>query len=287
MSNPALLAHGCDSHVHIIGPQTRYPMCPERRYTPPEASVPALQAHLQHVGVQRAVIVQPSVYGHDNRCMLDALAQMAGQARGIAVLPDDVDLRALRTLDAQGVRGVRLNLESVSNHDAQALRQGLQHWGPRLAELGWHVQVFAPIGLIAACAETIRHLPVPCVFDHFALWRDAGCTDAASQTVLQLLHQGHIYLKLSGSYRVPAGAGKALAQIAQRLIDSGADRLLWASDWPHTNRAPGVCALQESPYRDIRAEALLHERADWLRVPAVAQQVLVDNPARLYRFLNV
>lgn len=284
MTVSALVAGGCDAHVHVIGPRAQYPMVADRHYTPPEASVEALRAHLQRVGLQRTVIVQPSVYGFDNRCMLDALAHMAGAARGIAVLPDAVSLNELRHLDGLGVRGVRVNLESVGNHNSQALHQALQLWGPRLAEVGWHVQVYAPIALIAACADAIRQAPVPCVFDHFAMWTHATCTDAASQTVLQLLHEGHVYLKLSGSYRVPTGAGKPLEHLAQRLIDSGADRLLWASDWPHTNRAPGVSPLDESPYRDIRADALLHERQHWLAVPAVAQQVLVDNPARLYRF---
>jgi predicted TIM-barrel fold metal-dependent hydrolase len=189
----------------------------------------------------------------------------------------------LRELDAQGVRGIRLNLESVSNHDPVVLRQALQHWGAHLADVGWHVQVYAPTGLIAACADTIRHLPVPCVLDHFALWSHVDCEDTDSQTVLQLLQEGHVYIKLSGSYRVSLGT-EALQTLARRLIQTNVHRLLWASDWPHTNRAPGVCAPDESPYRDIDPSGLLQQRNHLLGTPEVIHQVLIDNAAHLYRF---
>src|SRR5579872_1340521 len=83
-----------DCHVHIIGPQAKYPMAAKRPYTPPEATVAQLKAMHARIGITRTVLVQPSFYGTDNTCMLDALAQLGDTARGVAVIdlktPDEI-----------------------------------------------------------------------------------------------------------------------------------------------------------------------------------------------------
>ncbi len=279
---------GCDTHVHVVGDAHTYTMVDERQYTPGPAPVSALQAHLQNQGLTRAVIIQPSVYGTDNQCMLDALHAMQGQARGVAVLDTQTPKASLQTMDAQGVRGVRLNLESSGAHDvalnAEVLRKALQTWAPRLAELGWHIQVYAPLAVTVACAACIHQLPVPVVLDHFALWADASCASPESSSLLQLLEAGRIYIKLSASYRSPIQDASALLALSQRLLAIRPDRLLWASDWPHTNREPGKGPHEVSRYRAISAKSLRHERKQWLPNTQLQQQVLVDNPSRLYRF---
>jgi predicted TIM-barrel fold metal-dependent hydrolase len=259
-------------------------MVAERHYTPGPASVAQLKAHLARQGLSRAVIIQPSVYGTHNDCLLDALDAMQGQARGIAVLDASMDTSTLPALEARGVRGIRLNLESSGAHNVVALKNALQHWAPRLADLGWHIQVYAPWAVTLACADVIEQLPVPVVLDHFALWPDASCSSAESRTVLHLLELGHLYIKLSGSYRTPLQDAAAHIAVSQRLIATRPDRLLWASDWPHTNREPGRQAHEVSRYREIASYALVDERASWLPTPALQQQVLVDNPQQLYRF---
>ena len=279
-----MLPHGCDTHVHVIGDDATYPMVAERKYTPGPASVSALQAHLAGQGLTRAVIIQPSVYGTDNQCLLDALAGMAGCARGIAVLDAQISGVTLKALDAQGVRGIRLNLESSGEHNITQLRTALQTWAPRLVDLGWHIQVYAPMDMIVACASVIEQLPVPVVLDHFALWHDPLCTSPASVTLLDLLAQGQIYIKLSASYRSPIQDAQALQAVSQRLLNTRPDRLLWASDWPHTNREPGRDAHEVSAYRNIQAESLQQECRQWLPTADARQQVLVDNPHLLYRF---
>jgi predicted TIM-barrel fold metal-dependent hydrolase len=283
-----MLTGGCDTHVHVIGDAHAYPMVDERQYTPGPASVSALQAHLQHQGLTRTVIIQPSVYGTDNQCMLDALQAMQGQARGVAVLNTDTPMAALQAMDAQGVRGIRLNLESSGAHDvalnAAILREALQTWAPRLADLGWHIQVYAPLAVTVACAACIKQLAVPVVLDHFALWADASCASPESTTLLHLLEQGKIYIKLSASYRSPIQDTSALLALSQHLLATRPDRLLWASDWPHTNREQGKGPHEVSRYRAITAESLEHERIQWLPNTDVQQQVLVGNPNQLYRF---
>jgi predicted TIM-barrel fold metal-dependent hydrolase len=166
-------------------------MVKERQYTPGPAPVSALQNHLQRQGLTRAVIIQPSVYGTNNQCLLDALHAMQGQARGVAVLDTNTSKASLEAMDAQGIRGIRLNLESSGAHDvamnAALLHDALQTWGTRLVELGWHIQVYAPLAVTVACAPLIKELAVPVVLDHFALWADPSCTSIESTSLLHLL----------------------------------------------------------------------------------------------------
>src|ERR1700704_1696455 len=113
-------AGSADCHVHIIGPQAKYPMAPNRPYTLPEASVAQLKAMHARLGISRTVLVQPSFYGTDNSCMLDALAELGPSARGVAVVAPNVADSVLHDLDAKGVRGIRINLESAGNRDPKS-----------------------------------------------------------------------------------------------------------------------------------------------------------------------
>ena len=205
-----ILTGGCDTHVHVIGEAKAYPMVADRQYTPGLADVTDLKRHLKRLGLTRAVIIQPSVYGTHNECLLDALSSMAGQARGVAVLDTQTTTNALQTLDAQGVRGIRLNLESAGEHNSAKLQAALQTWAPRLADLGWHLQIYAPLTVTLSCAPLIAQFPVPVVLDHFALWNDASCTSPESKCLLDLLARGKIYIKLSASYRSPIKDAQAL-----------------------------------------------------------------------------
>ena len=114
----ALPPLACDCHVHIVGPQATYPMVSKREYTPPPATVADLLAFRSALGLSRSVLIQPSFYGADNRCLLAALAQLDGTARGVAVVGPDEPIDVLRSLDQQGVRGLRVNLEPGGDRDA-------------------------------------------------------------------------------------------------------------------------------------------------------------------------
>lgn len=274
---------GCDSHVHIVGDPSLYPMSPDRHYTPGQATREGLAEHLARVGLARTVLVQPSIYGTDNRCLLDALGALGNRARAVAVLDRDVGDAQLVQLDRQGVRGIRVNLESVGTSDAAQLARELQYWASRIADHGWHIQIFVPKRMVAACASTIAALAVPCVADHIAMWDDAACNDDDSRTVLRLLETGKLYIKLSASYRVPLEAA-ALRGVIDRLIQTRSDRLLWASDWPHTSRRAGAKSHDISPYRSVSSADLVFERTQWLQNDRLLKQVCVTTPHALYRF---
>ena len=110
-------AGAIDVHNHIVGPLPKYPMAPNRTYTPPEASVGQLHALRTQLGVARNVLVQPSFYGFDNSCLVDALAELGTSARGVAVVPVDVTDTELKRLASRGVTGVRLNLSTFGIRD--------------------------------------------------------------------------------------------------------------------------------------------------------------------------
>ncbi|WP_244193818.1 amidohydrolase family protein [Bordetella genomosp. 12] len=286
----ALPSHACDCHVHVVGQPADYPMLPDRHYTPGPASVAALRSHLQRLGLARAVIVQPSIYGDDNRLLVDSLLALQGAARGVAVVGDDVSDEQLARLHEAGVRGLRVNLESTGASDAATVSRALSAWSARLAGQGWHIQVYASLEAIAAAAPALARLAVPVVLDHFAMIpAHLPLQDRRVQQVLDLVGQGKAYIKLSGAYRVaadpddPAQAAN-VAALAHAIVARNAERALWASDWPHTNREPGKRATQVSAYRDVPPARLVREIGDWLADPGLRRQVLALNPARLYGF---
>lgn len=287
-SLPALPPASCDGHVHVVGDRSVYPMANSRHYTPPLAHVADLRSHLARIGFDRAVIVQPSIYGVDNRCMLDALIEFGGAARGVAVLPETVDAAELRQFDAAGVRGVRLNFESSSLRDPRPIMQSLEAWARRIAPMGWHLQIYAALEMIAAVVPTLHRLPVTTVLDHFAMMPASSIVkDQHVQAVLGLLCNGPGYIKFSAPYRVDAGTHEgaaALSALAGVLVRARPERILWGSDWPHTNREAGKAAHEVSAYRKVDSARLLDDLHAWLPDATLRSKVLVDNPARLYGF---
>ncbi len=276
----------CDCHTHVVGDAARYPMVAQRPYTPAPAPHEALLAHLRCNGLQRTVIVQPSFYGSDNRCMLDSLARLQGAGRGVAVVDDEADDAALAHLHSVGVRGLRINVESAGVHDIHAVEGPLRRWADRLAPLGWHLQVYAVHTTLVQLAPLLDRLPVPVVLDHFALLPvAAGTGDAGTRRVLELVAAGNVYVKLSAPYRITAVQPvAAVAELAHAFIQANPKRVLWGSDWPHTAREAGRAAHEVSRYRDIAPATLAESISRWLPDASLRRQVLVDNPARLYGF---
>lgn len=276
----------CDCHVHVIGPQDQYPMCKDRPYTPAPTGMPALQQHMGRMSVGRAVIVQPSVYGTDNRCLIDCLETEPARFRGVAVAHPQVGDDALASMADKGIAGLRINLESTGADDLSAALQAIRYWSSRLAGSGWHLQLYAGYKTINAALAQLGTLPIPLVIDHFGLIPPGlALKQLQSEALYRRLAAGDVYVKLSGAYRVGrVDDAEKIAQLAHALLAANDERLLWASDWPHTNREPGKLSTEVSSYRNIPAEALVQERSAWLMNSQASQKVLIDNPARLYRF---
>jgi len=224
------------------------------------------------LGIERAVIVQPSVYGFDNACTAEAVRALGPRGRGVCVLDDGVGEDDFAALDAAGFRGVRYNLVTPGGHGAA----GLERMAERAAARGWHVQLYVHAAELVALAPRIAALPCPAVIDHMGQPDlKAGIDQPGFRALLELLLAGRAWVKLSGAYRVdPAVGHAAAAPFARALINAAPDRCLWGTDWPHTR-----CEID--PPDDGQ---LLDQLADWAPDEALWRAILVDNPAKLYGF---
>jgi predicted TIM-barrel fold metal-dependent hydrolase len=280
-----------DCHVHVFEPD-RFPYAETRTYTPGTASVADLQSFRRDLAVDRLVLVQPSVYGDDNRCLLNALHELGpGISRGIAVIDPartgDADLRALAQ---SGVVGVRVNLKAKGEDRAAAAVLAVAETISRVAAAGLAVQIYVDLPLVEALAAVIAAASVPVILDHFAGARAAlGLEQPGFSALLRLLDIGKIWIKLSATYRAshPAPDYQDVAALARTLIFTNPERLIWASDWPHTGggaerreRKPG----EIEPFRQVDDAHELSLLSSWTDDPSVVRRILVDNPARLYGF---
>ena len=230
---------GCDCHVHVFGPFDRFPLAARRAYTPGPASIEDLTALLRRLGLKRVVIVQASPQGADNRCLVDALQQLnAGgeiQARGVAVIDESISPNDLHNLHSAGVRGVRVNLESAGQHDPEVARRAMRVAAERVAPMGWHVQTYTTLQVIAAMAPTLADLPTPVVIDHFGRSTAAhGVDQPGFDRLLDLVAAGQAWVKLSAAHRISELDDCQDARaIARALINASPARMLWGTDWPH------------------------------------------------------
>lgn len=266
----------CDSHMHVFGPSGRYPMVSDRSYTPPEAPTDAYRVVADGLGIRRVVVVQPSVYGTDNACTLDAVRTLGLDARAVVVVDGSITDAGLERLHARGARGVRVNMLFRGGVDVSVA----ERLAGRIRGLGWHIEVLIDVSSAPDLAARLGRLGVPIVFDHMGHVRP-GCpaSDPGFRAMLGLLGEGRGWVKLSGAYRVTREERPPFADVAplaRALLEANAERCLWATDWPH----PGIT----TPMPDDGA--LLDMFGTWVRTPAMRHRILVDNPVRLYGFTD-
>lgn len=285
----------CDCHVHVIGPKSAYPLSAQRSYTPADAPVSALLRMMDDLGLDRAVIVQPSIYGADNACTLDALDAFGGRGRGVAVIAESASGSELDAMHRRGVRGARLNvvsggapgLEGSGGSGLESVRETMASIARLCSRNGWHLQLFLAPELLVALADHLYALPVDLVFDHFAMVRPEKPHAPALEAVTRLMGEGRAWTKLSGVYRISENPfDPAIAPVARKLFVANPERVVWGSDWPHTPAHHGrpIGDNCEIPFRDIDTGRLLSEFQTWFGNPADLRRILVQNPAKLYDF---
>lgn len=220
-------------------------------------------------GISRSVIVQPSVYGTDNRLLLETLAADRMRLRGVAVLAADVSDRTLSQFHDAGVRGLRINLCQPGPNTLNDIAT----LGPRIAPLGWHIQLHADLSRMDDIESLVRTSLAPIVIDHFGMLSSRSAT-AVIASLDRALSTGHCWLKLSAPYRCTDDIApyKHFRPFAQSLIEHHGERLLWGSDWPH----PGLFA--EMPDDADLVDVL----ADWCADARTREQILISNPRSLY-----
>jgi 2-pyrone-4,6-dicarboxylate lactonase len=267
----------CDCHAHILGPAARHAYSPDRIYTPPDCLAPDYGAMLATLGVERAVLVQPSVYGTDNTVMLQALREAGPKFRGVAVVDWTIGEAALDALHADGVRGVRVNVVDVKDGKGALPIERLGDLASRIAPRGWHVELLAHVDALANLDRDLAGFPVDVVFGHLGYMPTGrGVEERGFQALVRLLEAGRAWVKLTGPYRISARAmpHADVLPFARALLGAAPQQVVWGSDWPH------VMVKGPMPNDGDLADLLL----DWIPDEDQRRTVVVDNPARLYGF---
>lgn len=269
---PAL---ACDAHCHVFGPAAKFPYAADRAYTPPDAPKERLAALHKILGIERAVIVQASCHGTDNRATLDAIAASGGRYRGIAIVDDTLTERDFVALQEGGIRGVRFNFVKHLGGmpDMNVFRRVID----RIRQFGWHLVVHLDAADMAELSGIFRRLPLAFVIDHMGRVKAAaGLDQAPFRALLELMKLENCWVKVCGSERVSSAGPPFLDAVpfAQALVEAAPERVLWGTDWPHPNIARHM--PNDGDLVDLAPQIAPTEE--------LQQRLLVTNPAKLYDF---
>lgn len=268
--------NACDAHCHIFGPADRFPFAADRTYTPHDSGLDEFRSLQDRLGLTRAVFVQASCHGTDNRAMLDALGRGEGRYAGVAMIDEthtETDLAGMHRL---GVRGIRFNFVE---HLGGAPDPGwFQSMVDRVVPLGWHVELHFDAEDLPTYTEVLAGLPVPFIIDHMGRVQTAdGIDQEPFQYLLDLLARDErAWVKISGAERLTANDGPPYDDVvpfARAVVEVAPDRVLWGTDWPHPN-------VRHMPDDGDLVDAL----ADIVPDEATRNMILVDNPTTLYEF---
>jgi predicted TIM-barrel fold metal-dependent hydrolase len=262
----------CDAHCHVFGPAHRFPYAESRRYTPEDRPKEALAVLHQRLGFGRAVIVQASCHGTDNRAMVDALRADPRRYRGVAMIDDATTDGELADMQDAGVRGIRFNfIKALGGGPGMDL---VERCLDRVRPLGWHVVLHVQGDGVAEMAPFIRRLDMPVVIDHLGRVDPApGVEGPAFRALLDLLRDDRVWVKLSGIERMSPPPFEQALPFARALMGAAPRRVLWGTDFPHPNLA-----------HPVDEQVLLDLLPEFAPLPEDRQRLLVENPAELYGF---
>lgn len=261
-----------DTHMHIY--HHRYPTAPTAVVKPTDAVVSDYLAMRKRIGVDRTVVVQPSAYGLDNTCTLDAMAEIGPSARGIAVCNEQTTDVELEKLHKAGIRGLRFFMlpGGAVGWDS------LETMSARIASLGWHIVLQLDGRDYPKYEALIDRLQSAVVLDHTGKFLEPVPLDHPGfQALTRLLKNEKKHLKLAAPYetsKVGPPFYDDVGKLAKALVPTIPDQVVWASNWPHPSS--GFVGPDDADMLDL----LL----DWVPDETTRRKVLVDNPARLYGF---
>ena len=262
----------CDTHMHVY--DGRYPTAPTAKFVPPDAPVSAYKKMSKRLGIERTVVVQPSTYGKDNRCTLEAVATLGANARCIVVVDESVSDLELDRLTRFGARGIRFFMLP----GAPLPWEILETMSARVAPFGWHVQLQLDGRDLPDREAVLKRLTSTLVVDHVGKFLEPVPLHHPGFRVLQgLVDGGRTWVKLAAPYEVSTVGPPNyddVGKLAKALAKAAPERMLWASNWPHPT--PGVAVPDDAWMLDM----LL----DWIPDETARNKALVDNPAQLYGY---
>ena len=266
-------ANATDCHHHIY--DAKYPVDPRATLRPGDALVSDYRALQKRIGTTRNVLVQPSTYGTDNRCHLDALAAFGPSARMVAVVDDKVSAEELKRMHGLGVRGIRFNLAT----GGATTQDMIEPLAKRVNDLGWHIQINANPDKIMEIMSILERVPSSIVFDHLAhIPQPDGVRHPLFAKVTALMDKGRTWMKLSGAYadtKVGPPSYADSSAVARAYAKAFPERCVWGSDWPHPTEQQ----------KQLPDDALLFDLlTDWVPDEKTRNRILVDNPTTLYDF---
>ena len=280
--------NSCDTHLHVFGDAKAYPVGnPHALYQPPQdCDVAAMTALHDTMGIERAVLVQPTIYGSDHRLLHDVLkAAPKGKYRGVAIVDDAVSDAELQRLNDVGVRGARFNFGGAFKLAPSVA--GLRRTLDRVRELGWFVKVFGFGDDFLAVADELRRIRLPAIVDHMAGPEvQRGTSTPVIRLILDLLKNDNWWIGLSnGDLRSQTGEPwDDMVEFGRLFYQAAPDRCLWGTDWPHVHRfirPDPHGASEQGPEQEFKRVKLLER---YVPDRAARDRVLVDNPARFFGF---
>src|SRR5262249_30547047 len=271
----------CDAHFHVFGPKEKYPYGTDLRYEPPLAPLSEVRKLAGKLGIERFVFVQPSAYGRDNACMLDAMRKIGlKRCRGIVDVDENAPDSLLAEMNALGVRGVRVNVSPVKPSEpgfSATMLPRIERLDARLHELGWHLDFLAPGWLTEELLPIFAKMRCSFSVAHMGMFlAKDGPQQRGFQKLIDIVKNGdgRMWVKFTGTYRM--GTLPSMADtlpMARALIEAAPNRLIWGSDSPHLSFADKVGSVQ-----------LFNLLGDWAPDDATRRKILVDNPAALFGF---
>ena len=264
----------CDTHMHVFGPLETYPSVRYPQYTLPDGKLSQYQEVMETLDLRKFIIVQPSFYDTDNRCLIDALKAAGDAARGIVMIDPDTPEKTLRDYHDAGVRGVRLDLFKRRDLPLPEIREFILNSAAMAAPLGWHLQFYAPGYVVRDLLDFLATLDIDFVIDHMGyMLEEDGLTEADFDRLLSLLKEGRCWLKASAPYRLAKKRGmEAVDEIAKAIVRAAPEKTIWGSDWPHI------------PEGGRDTGALLNQLALWAPDAADRRLILTENPKKLFGF---
>jgi predicted TIM-barrel fold metal-dependent hydrolase len=272
-------AGATDCHAHIFGPATRFQVLPGSHFVPPDCPLPDYIRMLRTIGCERAVLVQPSVYGSDNRAMLDAMAGEKRRMRGVAVVEETIADAELARMHELGVRGIRFNIVDVKPEEKGRLPiETVRRMADRVKQFGWHIQFLMHVDEFPELDRIFAGFPVDIVIDHYGYMATSkGIAHPGFQALLRLMKGGRCWVKFTGAYRISAESALPYSDVtpyARALVAAAPERIVWGTDWPHPKHEKPM------PNDGDMASRLL----DWIPGEKERRLALADNPAKLYGF---
>jgi 2-pyrone-4,6-dicarboxylate lactonase len=263
-----------DTHFHVYAPHL-FPFAEKRRYTPPAAPVEHYLQINSALGLERGVIVQPSVHGTDTRVTMHAVANSNGRLRGMVRCDRNLTAAKVDELHAAGVRGLRF---PISRHLGDSLSEEVFHHNVALMQrVGWVVDMQVDAEVMVAKADMIRACKLPVIIDTWGqIDQRKAPDDPAFRVLADLIGNHNVYVKIHGTNRFLAkGIPYAdLIRTAHTLIATAPDHILWGTDWPHSE----IFEPNKMPNDGDLLDYLL----DYAPEEATRKKILVDNPSRLF-----